>query len=68
MLPSTKDADGPANLVIPSDDGVDFAFFSECSQIDGILLKSVKALFSGLALNSTIATGLLDACFEGCLG
>jgi hypothetical protein len=66
-LPSGENANNTTNFVVTADDRVNLALFGELGKVDRILVESIKALLSVLALDPTVAANFVDGCLESSL-
>lgn len=66
LRPSTQDPHSAADLVVASDDGVELALFGERGEVDCVFGESIEALFGVFAVDTAVASGLLEGGFDGC--
>jgi hypothetical protein len=59
-IPSAKNTDDAANLVIAPNDRVYFPLLGECGEVDSIFAERIEALLSSTTLDSSVAADLFD--------
>jgi hypothetical protein len=60
LLPSAKNTDDATNLIVASDNRVEFSLLGQGGEVYCILAERIEALFGRTAFNSPIAANLFD--------